>query len=176
MAMDNSQKSLQTNPDSNPQIPPISIKRTYDKKVHGKRYSIAQKLAIKALQNSQVSSHEAATILDSTPKTIRRIWEDKELDDLSPNIVNRVKTGLGGLFYKRALESTLAISAEKLSQSSALQLATVAGIMTEKGRLMEGMSTENISFKGVASNIEEDRKKLMDRLNGLDGNTIGNAP
>jgi hypothetical protein len=152
-----------------PQIESRHVKRRdYDKKSHGKRYSLAHKLAIKALQSAEVSSKEAAAVLGSSPATVRRLWQDPELDDLSPNVVSKVKMGLGGLFYKRALGASLAITPEKLSQSTALQLATVAGIMTEKGRLMEGLSTENLSFRGVAASIDEDRKKLMDRLKELE--------
>jgi hypothetical protein len=141
--------------------------RNYDKKVHGKRYTIAQKLAIKALQNTGLSPHEAQPIAGADRSTIIRIWEDKELDDLSPAIVNKVKSGLGGLFYKRALGATLAISEQKLSESSALQLATVAGIMTEKGRLMDGLSTENVSFRGLSQSIDSDRAKIMERIQAL---------
>src|ERR1700674_2523318 len=72
--------------------------RTHDKKVHGKRYTIAQKLAIKALQNVGLSAHQAQPIAGADRSTIMRIWEDKELDDLSPAVVNKVKNGLSGLF------------------------------------------------------------------------------
>ena len=142
-------------------------KPTYDKKVHGNRFSVAQKLAIRALKDSGMSEHQAQPIAGASRGTITRIWNDPELDDLSPQIVNKVKSGLGGLFYKRALGASLAISPEKLEASSALQLATVAGIMTEKGRLMEGLSTENLSFRGVAQSIDDDRQKLMQKMNDL---------
>lgn len=145
------------------------IKRNYNVKTHGNRYSLAQKLAIKAIQSAEVSSTHAATILKANPRTIQRIWNDPELEELVPQSVGKIKTGLGGLFYKRALGAALTITPEKLAQSSALQLATVAGIMTEKGRLMEGLSTENVAFKGVAASIDEDRQKLMKRLEDLEG-------
>ena len=153
---------------TSPQIPPIP---TYDKKKHGKRYPPAVKLAMKALKGS-VSAEQAAVLSGCDRETIVRAWQDPELEDLSPSVVRTIKTGLGGLFYKRALESSLAISAEKLSESSALQLATVAGIMTEKGRLMEGLSTDNISFKGVTQSIEEDRTKIMKRIAELNGESM----
>ena len=158
-----------------PIIPSKKSRKQYshDKKVHGKRYAPAVKLAIKSLQGS-VSVDEAAALTGANRNTIVRAWEDPELEDLSPSVVRKTKIGLGGLFYKRALESSLAISAEKLSQSSALQLATVAGIMTEKGRLMEGLSTDNVSFRGVSQSIDEDRNKIMKRISELNGEISDN--
>lgn len=139
----------------------------YDKKVHGKRLGLPTRIAIAAMKDTGMSATQAAKESKVHISTIVRAWENPELSDLSPSVVRAVKTGLGGLFYKRALESSLAISAEKLSQSSALQLATVAGIMTEKGRLMEGLSTDNVSFRGVSASIEEDRIKLMKKFEEL---------
>lgn len=141
--------------------------RNYDKKVHGKRYNLATKIAIAAMQGTGISATQAAAATGAHISTIVRAWENPELAELSPNVVQKTKIGLGGLFYKRALESTLAIDAEKIAQSSALQLATVAGIMTEKGRLMEGLSTENVSFRGIAQNLEADRAKLMAKLQDI---------
>lgn len=123
---------------------------------------------MQALKGS-VSADEAAALTGSSRDTIVRAWENEDLKDLSPSVVRTIKTGLGGLFYKRALESSLAISAEKLSQSSALQLATVAGIMTEKGRLMEGLSTDNVSFRSVSQSIDEDRAKITKRMAEING-------
>lgn len=159
----NKDKPIQPNP-----IPPISP-RKYDKKVHGKRYSVATRLAIKALQNSGMSAEQVAPLTDAHPKTIVRIWEDKELDDLSPQAVSKVKTGMQGLFYKRGLQGLLSMTPEKYSEASLLQIATTVGIMTEKGRLMDGLSTENIGFRNVTEHIESDRTKIMQRLAELNG-------
>lgn len=153
-------------PDSNSSNPPKAA-RTYDKKVHGKRYSISEKLAIKALQGAGMTVSQAKPLTNATNMAIMRIWNDPELDDLSPNVVLKTKNSLGGLFYKRALGATLGITPEKIQQSSALQLATVAGIMTEKGRLMDGLSTENVSFRGIAQSLDNDRAKIMERINEL---------
>jgi len=179
MAMDEQSQDIKMSTDLSQQSTPIqdsinkaadSIQRkprNYDKKVHGKRYTIGQKLAIKALQNSGLSAREAGPMADVDSHTVIRIWNDPELDDLSPQVVGKVKSGLGGLFYKRALGAALAISPEMLLQSSALQLATVAGIMTEKGRLMDGLSTENVSFRGLSQSIDSDRAKIMERIEAL---------
>src|ERR1700731_1087945 len=127
----NSPADLNSNTIPNPQPNPAKRIRNYDQKVHGKRYNLATKIAIAAMQGTGLTATQAAAATGAHISTIVRAWENPELAELAPNVVQKTKTGLGGLFYKRALESTLAISAEKLSESSALQLATVAGIMTE---------------------------------------------
>lgn len=142
---------------------------SYDKKKHGKRLGLPAKIAIAAMKDSGMSATNAAKASNVHISTIIRAWDNPELEDLSPSIVRKTKIGLGGLFYKRALESTLAISPIKLEQASALQLATVAGIMTEKGRLMEGLSTDNVSFRGISQSIDEDRNKIMKRIADLSG-------
>jgi len=146
---------------------PKRFTKPYNKLKHGNRLKLTDKVSIAAMKESGMSAMEIANATNSHVSTIYRVWEDPELSDLAPSSVRSIKTGLGGLFYKRALQSTLSISSEKLSQSSALQLATVAGIMTEKGRLMEGLSTDNVSFRGISQSIDEDRAKLMAKLNDL---------
>ena len=155
-----------TKPIESPTKPPR------DKSVHGNRLKLTDKVAIAAMKESGMSAMSIAKATDAHVATIYRVWDNPELKDLAPSVVRNIKTGLGGLFYKRSLESTLAISPEKLAQSSALQLATVAGIMTEKGRLMEGLSTENIGFKDVSQSINEDRNKIMKRIAEISGDTL----
>lgn len=142
-------------------------KRTYDQKVHGKRYSMPTQIAIKAMANSGMTITEVAKQAGASRVAVYRIWEDPELKDLSQHAVNETKKGLSGLFYKRALEATKRIDADKLSQASALQLATVAGIMTEKGRLMEGLSTQNLTFGSVLANIDGEMSKISNKLGEL---------
>ncbi len=153
---------IEPNQPTPPKIVPQFPKRFY------RKMSLPTKIAVMAMKDTGMTATAAGKLARVHKSTIVRAWNNPELDDLTPTNVQRTKIGLGGLFYKRALESTLSISQEKLSQSSALQLATVAGIMTEKGRLMEGLSTENVSFRGVAASIDEDRKKLMDKLRELE--------
>lgn len=141
--------------------------RNYDKKVHGKRYTIGQKLAIKALQDAGLSAQEVAPLADVDRHTVVRIWNDPELDDLSPQVVGKVKTGLNGLFYKRSLQALLAMTPEKYESASLLQIATTSGIMVDKARLMDGLSTENVSFRGLSQSIDSDRAKIMERIEAL---------
>ena len=163
---DNSQ-SLNPQPQD---LPPhkLSKTRNYDKKIHGKHLGIPTRIAIMAMKDSGMTATEVAKKTKCHKSTIVRAWHNPELNELSPQIVQRVKDGLSGLFYKRALGATLAITEEKLSQSSALQLATVAGIMTEKGRLMSGESTSNLSHRSVIEHISNSVDKLDAQLRELE--------
>ncbi len=134
---------------------------------HGKRYPNGQKLAVLAMKGNG-SAKEVSQQFGIGEKTVNRIWNDPEFADLSPTTVSKIKKGLGGLFYRRAFEAAATIDQDKLNASSALQLATVSGIMTEKARLMEGLSTENHSHAGFIGNLEIDREKIMRRLDSLE--------
>ena len=39
--------------------------------------------------------------------------------------------------------------------------------MTEKGRLMEGLSTENVSHRGFMDGLNSEKEKIMERLKDL---------
>lgn len=149
-----------------------SKRKVYDRKVHGKRYPLAQKIAIKAMQSladsGQMTVTDVAKNAGTTRMQVYRVWEDPELEDLSPEVVNKTKKGLTGLFYKRAMQATLHMTEDKFKQSNLLQLATVSGIMTEKARLSEGLSTENVAHKGLIDTLSSDRDKLMERMQNME--------
>ena len=147
---------------------PRKSRKSYDKHVHGNRWSVVNKVAIKALQGANLSESKVAQMAGVSQPTVHRVWNDPELEDLSPAIVNKVKNGLGGLLYKRSMQGLLSITPEKLEQSSALQLMTLSAIAVEKGRLMEGLSTNNISHGSVIHHIDAEVSKLDSRLQALD--------
>jgi hypothetical protein len=142
--------------------------KSYDKKVHGKRYSIAEKLAIRSLKDSNLSVQDVVPLTHANRNTITRIWNDPELEDLSPQVVSKTKDGMKGLFYKRGLQGLLAMTPQKFAESSLLQIATTVGIMTEKGRLMDGLSTSNESHRSVIEHISTSVSKLDSQLEALE--------
>lgn len=156
-----------TNPSPSDNKPTNSIKPGYDKKSHGKRYSLPHKLAVKALQRSGMSVSQASSLAKMPLRTTIRIWKDPEIDDLTNQQVSYIKDGLSKIYYKRALEGLKAIDSEKLSQASALQLMTMSAIGTEKGRLMEGLSTNNVSHNSVIQHIDSEVHKITDQLNAI---------
>ena len=94
---------------------------------------------------------------------------DQRINLLAKQQVDAIKNALVGLTYANAYRAQGAITEEKLENSSFLQLMTGSAIGIEKGRLMENLSTDNVSFRGISQNIEEDRAKLMSKLNDILG-------
>jgi hypothetical protein len=143
------------------QIPPI---RNYDKKVHGKRYSPARKLAVRALAETGMSFTEIAKQEGMSRPNVYSVMKDQKISLLAKQQVDAIKNSLVGMTYANAHRAQDAITDEKLANSSALQLMTVSAIGIEKGRLMENLSTDNVSFRGVSQSIDEDRAKIMARF------------
>lgn len=140
-----------------------------NKKVHGNRFKLTPKLAAAALvQSGTVSVRQAAQELGMSERTLYRVKNDPEIMDLHANEVSEIKDALTKLTYKRSFESLKSINQNKLDSSSALQLMTVAAIGIEKGRLMEGLSTENVSHRGVMQTLESDRQRLADKIKTLE--------
>lgn len=157
-------------PNSEPNPPQInSSKPKRDTKIYGKRYTLTQKLAVKALLESGRTPTEIQRSENVDRSTVYNVMQDKRIELLAQGQVDRIKASLVGMTYGNAYRAQQAITDEKLSNSNALQLTTISAINIEKGRLMENLSTENVSFRGVATSIDEDRQKLMKRLDDLEG-------
>jgi len=144
-------------------------KPTYNKKVHGKRYTHTQKLAVKALLESGKTPTEIQREEKIDRSTVYNVMRDQRINLLAKQQVDAIKNALVGLTYANAYRAQGAITEEKLENSSFLQLMTGSAIGIEKGRLMENLSTDNVSFRGISQNIEEDRAKLMSKLNDILG-------
>ena len=141
------------------------------KKSHGNRFKIPVKLSVKAMQNSGMSVREVSKVSGMSVGTVFNVWHDPELDDLKPEVVERTKKGMTGLFYKRGLEALLAMKPEKFDNANLSSLAIVSGIMTEKGRLLEGLSTSTLSVANLMQNFDNDRSIIMAKIKALDDET-----
>ena len=99
--------------------------------------------------------------------------EDSRLYDLAlKRIRDRVtrqdvKRSLGQLFRLKAEKALRTITTQKLKDSSAAQLATIAGIAVDKARLLADESTENIALKGDINLSKFSNKDLIKRLNEI---------
>lgn len=144
-------------------------KPTYNKKVHGNRYTVARKLGIRALAETGMSRTKIAKQEGIARSSVYDVMKDKSFELLPKTKVDAIKNSLVGMTYANAHRAQDAISDEKLSQSSALQLMTISAIGIEKGRLMDNLSTDNVSFRGVSQSIEDDRAKIMKRMEELNG-------
>jgi transposase-like protein len=138
-----------------------------EKQSHGKRYSLARKLAIKARVESGESVSTIAREEQIGRRTVYDVMRDARVKLLDKNQVSSIKRSLIGDTYSNAWRAQQKITDAKLDASSALQLMTISAIGIDKGRLMEGLSTENVSHRGVVENIDNDRRKLMDEITKL---------
>lgn len=132
------------------------------RKVNGSKTSVATKQAIIALSRGNATNAEIQRRLHVGPSTVQTVltaqakWEDAKT-------VESIRKGNAAFWWvtsRRALES---ITDEKLSKSSALQVATIAAISTDKARLSEGLPTVRIEYQG-----QED-EALQARIAQLEG-------
>lgn len=69
-------------------------------------------------------------------------------DHTDPRIVDRVKREMAGHFWMTGNRALNGITPEKIEAASALQLATVAAISTDKALLLDGKPTVRVEFTG----------------------------
>lgn len=62
----------------------------------------------------------------------------------------------------------LIVKPDKLKQATLMQLATSFGIVYDKNRLEQGLSTSEIGIKPVLEEIRDNREKLMQALKSLE--------
>jgi len=148
--------------------PNIGDKPKRNTKVFGNRYTTARKLAIRALAESGMTPTQIQRSEGIDRSTVYDVMKDDRYKIFRKEEVDKMKTALIGGNYHISHRAQSAITDEKLTNSSALQLMTIAAIGIDKGRLMENLSTENVAFRGLNQSIDEDRKKIMDRLNNLE--------
>jgi hypothetical protein len=141
-------------------------------KKYGKRHSAATRLGIAAMVEAGMTKSKIALSSGVSESAVYSVMKDPRFKILNQREVTAIKDSLLGLTYQTGLRAEMAISDEKLQQSSALQLKTISAISIDKGRLMSGESTANLSHGGLIGTLDSDRQKLMDRLNALDGEII----
>lgn len=130
------------------------------RKHKARRYTEPEKLAIAALLKSGKSIAAIARENKIPPSSIYNVKANKKYEILEASKVEEIKRSLVGMTYANAHRAQSFITDDKLNQASALQLMTISAIGIDKGRLMEGLSTENIAKLGdqCDSEIEEQLK------------------
>jgi len=128
-----------------------------------RRLSTGQKLSILALTRLGLTTREIAFKEKVSERTIEYIKADEKLNLLLDNnkAMETTKRTLGNNFYLLADSAlTRAQDPEKLDNMNAYQLAGIAALSYDKARLAEGLSTENISIRGMVSHIQEEKNNL----------------
>ena len=120
---------------------------------------LGKQLAVKALIESGIPYREIAEEIEISPTTVTKIARRFPSNN---QVVETLKKTLPATFYTMSTLAMANISPKKLSDSSALQLATVAGICVDKARDMEGSNRPIFNVVTVVNEC----KQTMDKLNG----------
>lgn len=104
-----------------------------------------------------------------------RVAQDPELYGITDkSAVSMTKKLLSSRFYQLADLALSHIDPDKLRKMDPYRLAFMSAIALDKARLLEGESTENLSFKGLALNIhatlenlKERKRAILDRVSEL---------
>lgn len=95
---------------------------------------------------------------------VMKAAEDPELYGVTDRAAQSItKKLLAGRFYQLADLALSHIDVEKLKRMDGYRLAFMAAVALDKGRLLEGESTENLSFKGLALNIHTTLEQLKEK-------------
>lgn len=143
---------------------PAKPKRQYNKKVHGNRYSLARKLAIKSLVQSGMSPTQIERQEGVDRSTVYDVMKDKKIAILASKQVDEVKRSLIGYQYGNAFRAQEKITDDKLGAMNAYQLSLISSINIDKARLMENLSTENVAHRGYIESANDHLSKLKEKF------------
>ncbi len=131
----------------------------------GANTTLQTKAAVLALDALGESKAKIAQALEIGRNTVTALL--KNGDHTDPRIVDRVKREMAGRFWVTAARAQEAITDEKLNAASALQLATVAAIGTDKALLLDGKPTARLELVGVKD--EEAQRQIAELEAQLEG-------
>jgi DNA-binding CsgD family transcriptional regulator len=100
-----------------------------------------EKQQIATLSADGWPAYRIAKQMNRSPHTVRRYLSQPE----AITEVRNEKQELAVLYREKARACVAAIDDDKISKSSALQLATAAGICTDKALLLAGQPTVNVA-------------------------------
>lgn len=125
------------------------------------RLTTGKKIAIKAMLESGMSEWQVAEIEKVSRSTVNNVRHDPELEDLRPDIVEKTKKYLASRFYVMSDHSlSKAMENQRMEKMNSYQLTMMGAVAVDKARLMDGLSTENLSVRGVNEQVINDAKDL----------------
>lgn len=107
-----------------------------------------------------------------TKEQVYAIKRDTGLDHIHNSIVEKTKENLAGNFYTVAdLALQEAMKPSKIARLSSRDGVLTAAIATDKGRLLDGLSTENLSIRGIVGHLKNQaseadalRQRILDSI------------
>ncbi len=118
-----------------------------------KKIPLAVKAVAKVMTESGFSQVETARELSLPVKSIQRAIADSTLDR---KIIEQVKEILPTKFYHVAfmIAERLSSHPELIAKMNPYMQTMVMAIMVDKGRLMQGQSTENVEVRGQVADVK----------------------
>jgi hypothetical protein len=147
------------------------------KGVPRKHLSTGRKFAIRAMWENGMSQKQIAILEGVSLSTVNLITKDDALKELDQNYVNRTKRLLSSRFYVMADKAIdKAGENKRLDKMNSYQLAMIGAVSVDKARLMDGMSTENVSVRSLNDHIVSSQNELdtlkqaiMSKIDGKHG-------
>lgn len=141
----------------------------------GANLNIGQRATIEAMHSLGIPKTKIAEEVGVSRTTV--LGTLRNADHTDPRIVERVKKEMASHFWMTGNRALNGITEEKVAASSALQLATVAAISTDKALLLDGKPTVRIEFQGQADQaLGEQIERMQAELDGWKDGTTINAP
>ena len=111
----------------------------------------------KLCQKHRLTKSAIALIVadDSLQETVNGTW------------INQTKKYMAARFYQLADMALGYIDPKKLERLDPYKLGVLASIALDKARLIEGQSTENLSFRSLAMNVHGSLEELRERKRKL---------
>lgn len=123
--------------------------------------STGRKMAIRAMLDHGMSGNQIAIMEGVSTSTIYSIRDDKNLTDLNPKYVEKTRQLLASRFYvlaDKAIEK--AQEEDRIDKMNSYQLTMMGAVSVDKARLMDGMSTENVSVRTLNDQVNNSRNEL----------------
>ena len=151
--------------------------KTEGKKPTAVRYSLAKRISIAQEVASGKSIDEVCEIHAVAKPTVIAAVKDPVIQELTDNTVTETRRKhLANFFEYNAERALMFIDEDKLEKMSAYQLMMIAAVGVDKARLLQGLSTENISIKSVKdallSELDRLKKNRASVIKVLDGDYI----
>lgn len=132
-----------------------------------KRFSTltsGHKLKIAADHKAGMSYTQICVKHNISEKTLLNVLNDEIMQEVtSEPYINATKKLLSSRFYAIADMALNEIDPAKLRSMNPYQLGMLAAVALDKARLLEGQSTENISFRNLSVNIHSTLQQLQER-------------
>jgi hypothetical protein len=138
------------------QVPQVAgeIAPTLPDTIEKTRYSHGIKAAIYSDHRAGMTTREISYRYRVSARLVDEVIHDPQMFEmLDEGVAEHRKKSLMGLFYYIADIAFAGLGKAEIMKLPAAQRATVGAIAYDKARLAEGLSTENVSIRGVLGDI-----------------------